>query len=383
MNDRSDIVSIRNELCNPRDVAHRLGLKGKPEGAGFKVICPAHGDRTPSCSLTRGPDGTLRINCFGCDLAGDIFSLVAATERLDLSRDFPAVLESAARYAGITLTTRGSRGDDYVPHRMAPLPPMPVGLPPLDDTVFDALVRPLLWTGTLDRSSIAFDVTSYLDSRGLLDLARADGWAALPAPEYQGQWIRSMIDEHGADVVARSGLVYAPLDGEPDFRSFVHSEARLVIPWRDAAGTVTTLQRRRLDGGKPKYVFATGRQPRDPYGVHHLASAHPGATVAFCEGAIDQLALTELRRRDGGNEVILGIPGVAAWSKDRGMRWAALASGRVGAVALDADGAGAKAVDGMIRDLSAAGTVDVLTWTPDGAKDWADVLKASNVKAVA
>ena len=374
MNDRGDIDAIRNTLSTPRDVAHRLGLKGKPEGAGFKVICPAHGDRTPSCSLTRGPDGTLRINCFGCDLAGDIFSLVAAVERLDLSRDFPAVLESAARFAGITLTPRGSRGDDYVPHRLPPLPPMPVGPPPLDDALFDEMVRPLLWTGALDDSPIAADVTAYLRGRGLLELARADGWAALPIPECQGQWIRSMVDAHGAETVARSGLVYAPLDGAPDFRAFVHCEARLLIPWRDADGKVTTLQRRRLDGGKPKYVFATGRQPRDPYGIHRLASAPASATVAFCEGAIDQLALSELRRRDGGSEVILGIPGVAAWSKERGTRWAALTAGRIGAVALDADGAGKKAVDGILRDINAAGALDMQTWTPDGAKDWADVL---------
>lgn len=389
MRDRTDVENIRSALSTPRDVAQRLGLQGKAVGAGYTVRCPAHGDRTPSCSLTRGPDGTLRVHCFGgCDLSGDIFSLVAAVERLDLGRDFPAVLEAAARLAGVTISTPSSRAAGYVPVRLpAPPPPAPAGPPPLSDEVFDELVKSLLWTGRLDDSPIATDVSAYLRDRGLLEPAIAEGWAAFPVPECQGQWVKSIVDIFGDDVVARSGLVRINDDGEPDFRAFVHRENRLVIPWRNPQGLVSTLQRRRLDSRKdrPKYAFATGRSPVDPYGIEHLVSASSDAPIAFVEGAVDVLALRELLRRDGTPAVVLGIPGVASWSKDRGARWAALASGRVAAVALDADVAGRAAVAAMAEDLVRARACRVEGWTPPLArKDWAELLvPAPSLKEVA
>lgn len=378
---RADVEAIKATLCDPYSVCFMLGLPYKRIGLSAYIRCLMHNEKHGSCSIT-GVNGTLRVNCFGCDFKGDIFHLIAAVERLDVDSDFPSVLEIAARHAGITLsdtTPRPLLG--YVPPRLPPpvtIQRTPVGPPPLDDVTFSELVAPLFWTGALDNSAMPAEVVAYLRSRGLLELAIADGWAALPAPEYQGQVIASMVDAHGEDIVARSGLVYIHEEFGPNFGSFVHEEARLIIPWRNSRGQIATIQRRRLDTRKdrPKYVFATGRSPVEPYGIERLASAPSNAIIVFCEGATDNLALRELRRQMGGNEVVLGIPGLGAWIKNA-PTWVKIAKGRTVAVAIDNDGVGKasdKALGSMMADLANAGAIDVQEWIPEGAKDWAQVL---------
>lgn len=376
MGDRDTIDDIRRALSNPREVADRLGLRGRPEGHGFKAVCPAHGDRSPSLSLTVGPDGTLRVRCFGCELAGDIFSLVAAVERLDTGRDFPAVLEAAARIAGVTLTDRPS-GAPRAPRAPLP-PPMPAGPPPLDDERFAEIVAPLLTMGRLDtedevrergRSAVCGDVCDYLASRGLLDLARAEGWAALP-PQGPSQvsWVAMLVELFGEDDVKRTGLVPVGEDGAIVPRGFVQPGARLVIPWRRPDGVITTLQRRRLDDQKPKYVSPMGRAPRFPYGIERLATAHAETPVAIAEGAIDSAALRTLRRDAGKPAVVVGIQGVSGWRKE----WAHLFAHRPVAIALDPDAAGEGAVEGIRSDLERAlARMPAERWRPPaGAKDW-------------
>lgn len=43
--------------------------KVQRSGAGYKAICPAHDDRSPSLSIREGTDGRVLLHCFaGCDL---------------------------------------------------------------------------------------------------------------------------------------------------------------------------------------------------------------------------------------------------------------------------------------------------------------------------
>ena len=102
---------VRQALSDPRRVAELLQLQegSKPEtSGGLLVRCPSHGESNASCSLTRGPDGTLRAKCFACDFSGDVFSVIAAVKGLDPRRDFPAVLQVGADLAGISVPD-GSR----------------------------------------------------------------------------------------------------------------------------------------------------------------------------------------------------------------------------------------------------------------------------------
>lgn len=76
---------------------YNVSLPAKSNGV---IRCPLYGhdDSTPSFSIDL--DSGL-WNCFGCDKKGDIFSLVAELENLDVVSDFVQVLEKSADIAGV------------------------------------------------------------------------------------------------------------------------------------------------------------------------------------------------------------------------------------------------------------------------------------------
>lgn len=103
--DREAVREIRNRLDDPARVVDALGLsKGsRPQARGMLVCCPVHADRTPSCSVRTGADGTIACRCHGCGWTGDVLGLVAAVRGLDTRRDFGRVLAEAAAIAGVSI----------------------------------------------------------------------------------------------------------------------------------------------------------------------------------------------------------------------------------------------------------------------------------------
>jgi hypothetical protein len=76
---------VRSLLVDAGRLCAALGIdKGATRQAGGLVICcPAHGERNPSCSVTNGPDGTLRAKCFACDWSADALGIIALVRGLD------------------------------------------------------------------------------------------------------------------------------------------------------------------------------------------------------------------------------------------------------------------------------------------------------------
>jgi hypothetical protein len=93
---------VRWALADPTKLCGWLGLtKGATRQAGGLLICcPVHSERNPSCSVTKGPDGTSRVRCFGCDFSGDALTLVATCRGLSLQDDFREVLIIGAEISG-------------------------------------------------------------------------------------------------------------------------------------------------------------------------------------------------------------------------------------------------------------------------------------------
>ena len=93
---------VKYAIADPVKLCNALGLsKGaKPQGGGLSICCPVHGERNPSCSVTRGPDGTVRVRCFGCDFSGDALHLVAIVHNLGLRSEFKQVLALGAELGG-------------------------------------------------------------------------------------------------------------------------------------------------------------------------------------------------------------------------------------------------------------------------------------------
>ena len=56
-------ADVKRTLADPRKLCEALGLvEGSTRQAkGLSIRCPAHAERNPSCSVTAGDDGTVRV----------------------------------------------------------------------------------------------------------------------------------------------------------------------------------------------------------------------------------------------------------------------------------------------------------------------------------
>lgn len=375
-----DARAVRDALTDPRALCDALGLLDGPrswarQARGVIVRCPWHDERTPSCSVYRGDDGTIAAKCHGCGASGDALSLVAAVSGLDPRRDFAAVLDEAARIAGVRLS---SPSTGYTSTRPAPAPrPAPAvrerGLEPLGDDAFAELADALLELCPVEGEA---DALAYLEDRGVAALAT--GWGALPADRDRIAAVRdALVARFGRETWLRCGLAHG--DG-PRAGDWLFAAHRLVIPWRAAgvSGSVLSLQRRLLRApssrGEPKYIVTRGRAATVPFGCEDaLEELGEGVEVCVVEGALDALAMRLLARRAGRSRAVVAIPGVEHWAKHLA-QLGALARGRVAVVALDADAAGERHVGELAAELVKAGATRVVRSRPTAGKDWCDVL---------
>ncbi len=68
----------------------------KKAGTTYKGLCPFHGEKTPSFTVTPSRDSW---KCFGCGLGGDVFSFVMQRD----SVPFPEALRTLANKAGVEI----------------------------------------------------------------------------------------------------------------------------------------------------------------------------------------------------------------------------------------------------------------------------------------
>src|SRR5215217_3655555 len=76
----------------------------KKAGTTFKGLCPFHGEKTPSFTVTPSRESW---KCFGCGLGGDVFSFVMQRDGVT----FPDALKVLAAKAGVEIDERTKRDD--------------------------------------------------------------------------------------------------------------------------------------------------------------------------------------------------------------------------------------------------------------------------------
>jgi hypothetical protein len=327
---------IRDALSEPRQVCEALGLLEGPRSFvrqhhGVIVRCPQHQDRTPSCSVRVGPDGTIAVKCHGCQASGDVFSLIAWVHGLDARRDFREVRAVAAGMAGISI-----------------LPDAPVALPAptqaprtvpsrrADPTYPPSAEVEGLWGAS---SSVVDDAEAaeMLRSRGLDPSAVAERNLArvIPTAATLPRWAR--------------------WSGQP----WTLTGHRLLVGVYDAAGFMRSVRAWRVvEGAGPKRLPPGGHKAArlvlaDAVGVALLAGA-THKKVVICEGEPDFLTwATRVSDADENAPAVFGV-GSGAWTDAHAAR---IPDGAKVVVRTHHDPAGDAYAAAIIRSL--AGRCDV------------------------
>ena len=97
-------VGVAATIKEKLDIVEIVGetVQLKKAGTIFKGLCPFHGEKTPSFTVTPTRE---RWHCFGCGRGGDIFNFVMERDGVD----FPKALRSLAGRAGVELSERTTR----------------------------------------------------------------------------------------------------------------------------------------------------------------------------------------------------------------------------------------------------------------------------------
>lgn len=314
MNARPDHrAALRDALPDPVTVARALGLlegAHKKQAGGVVVLCPWHSERHPSCSLTKGPDGTLRAHCFSCEEGGDVFALIAQVHGLDVGRDFVAVLRVAAELAGAgdvlsDLDARsGGRPSPALPPRPRPAVELVAEVPRYPDAEARAL-----WETCTPISADAEVLRYVLETRGIRNARKLAGHVcrALSLDAPRPSWTRHKPDDNApAATWAETGhrLLVPLVDAHGAMRSVI---ARAVRPSPRKSAAPSGFNRRGLimANGLARAVLEHGTLPE---GAESLR-------IVVAEGEPDFLSWVA----QGSGEAVLGVFG-DSWTPELAAR---------------------------------------------------------------
>lgn len=220
----SDLAhEVRAALSDPRALCRALELdKGaKRQTAGLTVLCPVHAERTPSCSVTRGDGGSVRVRCFGCEFTGDALTLIAVARGLNLRSQFREVLAEGARIGGLHHVLTEIENGRPDPDRRAAAPRARQSPPPAPERTYPPAGEiEALWG---DSGPVAADPDGSgamvarridpldVDALGLLRCFRVDiagnklpRWAAYQGQTWRDTGHRMLVKVYDADGVWRS-----------------------------------------------------------------------------------------------------------------------------------------------------------------------------------
>lgn len=218
-------------------------LKGRRNGNGWMVLCPAHGDRNPSLSLNEGSDGKLLVKCFaGCPQD----SVIEALKHQGLWFDANRGSSSNARPRTIKSVPAElpNKADDIgLPPPGTPAPDM--GGASMSWCYRDAIGNPMFYVARIDTPSGKQILPYSWDSQGGIWVNRA--WPA-PRPLYGLELLAArptapvvLVEGEKACDAARDmlGKVYVVVTWPNGAKAYDKSDwtplhGRKVIIWPDA-----------------------------------------------------------------------------------------------------------------------------------------------------
>ncbi len=269
--------SFIQELLTRVDIVDVVGryVQLKKGGANFMGLCPFHGEKSPSFSVS--PTKQF-FHCFGCGKSGDAIAFLM--EHTGVT--FVEAVEDLAQQNGLQVPE-----DDASPEERARAAEQKQKQHTLTDVLEQAATA---YKKNLKASPRAI---AYLKGRGVSgEIAKVFGLGYAP----EG-WrsLASVFPKYDDPLLEESGLVIA---GDEDKR-YDRLRDRVVFPIRNIKGECIGFGGRVLGDEKPKYlnspetpVFSKGREL---YGLFEARqSIHDRGYVLVTEGYMDVVALAQL-----------------------------------------------------------------------------------------
>ncbi len=276
--EETDIVAV---------IQNRVDLK-KSGGSNWKGLCPFHGEKTPSFSVSQSKG---LYHCFGCKASGNVITFLRELEHLD----FQTAVEQLAEPLNIQLRYRGG-GDNGTRERNKQLIA-------LLDQAADYYHHQLL------SSKEAGKARAYLRERGY-DKEVIVKYQLGYAPRGRSQLADELLNnskEVGKalatpELLEMANLAYLdrPSDNASSDKPTVRDRfsERVMFPIRNEAGSTVGFGGRLLpDGRGPKYLNSAQTPVYDKsrvlYGLNTAKRAiAPQKSVLICEGYTDVIGFS-------------------------------------------------------------------------------------------
>jgi DNA primase len=277
--------SFLQELLARVDVVEIVGryVQLKKGGANFMGLCPFHGEKSPSFSVSPSKQF---FHCFGCGKNGNAIGFLM--EHAGMS--FPEAVKDLAQQVGLQVPE-----DDASPQDRA--------------RAAEQRQRQATLSDVLEKAGAAYRkhlkgsprAVEYLKGRGLSgEIAKAFGLGYAP----EG-WrsLASVFPEYDDPLLVDSGLVIVndddPSTSSGQAKRYDRFRDRIMFPIRNVKGECIGFGGRVLGEGTPKYlnspetpVFSKGREL---YGLFEARNAlREAGYVLVTEGYMDVVALAQL-----------------------------------------------------------------------------------------
>ncbi|PUE20192.1 DNA primase [Limnohabitans sp. WS1] len=270
--------SFIQELLSRVDVVDIVGkyVQLKKGGANFMGLCPFHGEKSPSFSVS--PTKQF-FHCFGCGKNGNAIGFLM--EHAGMT--FIEAVKDLAQQTGMVVPEEQQSPEDRA---------KAAAQKAKQDSLSDVLEK--AGEAYRDQLKITPHAIDYLKGRGLSgQIAKRFGLGYAP----EG-WrsLASIFPKYDDPLLAESGLVIV---NEEDDKRYDRFRDRIMFPIRNIKGECIGFGGRVIGSGTPKYlnspetpVFHKGREL---YGLYEAREAlHSAGYVLVTEGYMDVVALAQL-----------------------------------------------------------------------------------------
>jgi DNA primase len=271
-----------HDLLARADIVEIVGryVQLKKAGATHKGLCPFHGEKSPSFTVSASRQ---TYHCFGCGVHGNAIGFLMEHGGMT----FPDAVRDLAQQLGMQVPEDDASAEER--QRATELRQRQV-------TLSDVLARAAEhYRKQLKASARAVE---YLKGRGLSGEVAAQFGLGYAPEGWRG--LASVFPRYDDPLLEESGLVIAhEAEGDGESRRYDRFRDRIMFPIRSVQGDVIGFGGRVLGAGEPKYlnspetpVFVKGREL---YGLHEARAAlRQRGHALVVEGYMDVVALAQL-----------------------------------------------------------------------------------------